>query len=72
MLLKCKSNTFIAFLLKVSLSIQNKDVILHPNYICNLKLFDEMRNFKKVFAGMTVAVALFSACTSGDQKVLTV
>ena len=61
MLLKCKFNTFITFLLKVSWLIQNKDVILHPNFIYNLKLFDKMRNFKKVFAGMTVAVALFSA-----------
>ena len=31
-----------------------------------------MRNFMKVFAGMTVATALFSACASGEQKVLTV
>ncbi len=31
-----------------------------------------MRNFKKVFAGMTVAIAMFSACASGEQKALTV
>ena len=31
-----------------------------------------MKNFMKVFAGMTVATALFSACASGEQKVLTV
>ena len=31
-----------------------------------------MRNLKTVFAGMTVAVALLSACASGEQKALTV
>ncbi len=31
-----------------------------------------MRNFKQVFAGMTVAIAMFSACASGEQKALTV
>ena len=31
-----------------------------------------MRNLMKVFAGMTVATALFSACASGEQKALTV
>ncbi len=30
-----------------------------------------MRNFKKVFAGMTLAIAMFSACASGEQKALT-
>ena len=30
-----------------------------------------MRNFKQVFAGMTVAV-LLTACASGEQKALTV
>ena len=31
-----------------------------------------MRNLKTVFAGMTVAAALLSACASGEQKALTV
>ncbi len=31
-----------------------------------------MRNFKQVFAGMTVAAAMLSACASGEQKALTV
>ncbi len=31
-----------------------------------------MRNSKQVFAGMAVAIAMFSACASGEQKALTV
>ena len=31
-----------------------------------------MRNFKSVFAVASMAVAMFSACASGEQKALTV
>ena len=31
-----------------------------------------MKHFKQIFAGMTVAVALLSACASGEQQALTV
>ena len=31
-----------------------------------------MKNFKTVFAGMSIAVAMLSACASGEQKALTV
>jgi aldose 1-epimerase len=65
-------HTIISFLFKYFLVIQDYVVILHPkSKINNLKLF-AMKNFKKAFAGMTVAVALFSACASGEQQALTV